>query len=106
MWNIAHNDTIYFIIYIDLDDCYVTGDQEIYRGQHISLTCHGNGVPYPTFIWYLGGQQLKTNSRIRIQGNQLNIFNATLNDGGQYKCGAFNQIGKVWDGVNVTVKGL
>jgi hypothetical protein len=54
----------------------------------------------------LGGQQLKTNSWIRIQGNQLNIFNATLNDGGEYKCGASNQIGKVWDGVNVTVKGL
>ncbi|CAB4018374.1 hemicentin-1, partial [Paramuricea clavata] len=89
-----------------LDDCYVTGGQEIYRGQNISLTCHGNGVPYPTFRWYLGGQQLKTNSRIRIQGNQLNIFNATLNDDGKYKCGAFNQIGKVWDGVNVTVKDI
>ena len=91
---------------LDLEDCYVEGNQEIYRGQNISLTCHGNGHPYPLLTWSLHGEQLKTNSRIRTQGNKLDIFNATINDGGQYKCVVYNEVGNVSCGVVVKVIGL
>ncbi|CAB4035380.1 neural cell adhesion molecule L1 isoform X1, partial [Paramuricea clavata] len=89
---------------LDLDGCYITGDQKIYEGQNISLTCDANGYPYPTFTWYLQGQQLRTSSRIRIQGSQLNIFNATSYDDGEYKCVASNQAGQVSHGVDVAVR--
>ncbi len=84
----------------------MNGDQEIYRGQNISLTCHGNGNPQPIFTWYIHEQQLKTNSRITIQENQLDIFNATINDGGEYICAAYNQVDNVSHAVVVRVEGL
>ncbi len=97
-------DAIWFMI-PDLDDCYVTGDQHIYEGQNISLTCHGNGDPYPIFTWYLDGQQLNISYRIRIQRNLLNILNATTNDRGKYVCVVSNQAGQVSHGIDVTVRG-
>ena len=84
----------------------MNGDQEIYRGQNISLSCHGNGHPQPIFTWHLHGQQLEKSSRIRIKENQLDIFNATINDGGEYICAANNQAGNVSCAVVVTVEGL
>ena len=34
----------------DLDSISaVSGDMNIYQGQNISLTCHGNGYPHPQF---------------------------------------------------------
>ena len=89
----------------DLDDCYVKGDKQVYEGQNISLICNGTGYPFPTFAWYLDGRQLKINPRIDINGNQLNILNATRMDGGEYACNALNQAGKVSYGVDVTVEG-
>ncbi len=102
--NEKKNNVIYFTP--DLGDFYVNGDQKIYRGQNISLTCHGNGNPQPIFTWYIHGQQLETNSRKRIQENQLDVFNATITDGGEYICAAYNQVGNISRGIVVTVKGL
>ena len=95
----------HFFVISDLDDCYVTGEQHVYEGQNISLTCNGSGNPYPTFAWNLDGHQLKMSSRITLQGNQLNVFNATTNDGGKYACVAFNRVGQVSHAVDVTIEG-
>ena len=89
----------------DLDDCYVTGDQQVYEGQNISLKCNGTGYPIPTFAWYLGGRQLKINPRININENQLNILNATAMDEGEYACVAINRAGQVSYEVDVDVEG-
>ena len=90
----------------DLDGCYVTGKKDIYRGENITLTCHGNGHPYPQFTWYFQGQQLKTNSRVRIQEHTLDIFNATMNFDGWYTCVPFNEVRNVSCGIVVKVEGL
>ena len=97
-------DVIYFTS--DLSNSSVTGDQDIYRGENISLTCHANGHPHPQFTWYFQGQQLRTNSRIRIRGNKVDIFNATINDDGEYICTASSLAGHVSKGHAVTVRGL
>jgi hypothetical protein len=91
----------------DLDDyCYIVeGDQNLYRGVNITLTCHANGYPAPLYSWHLQGHQVATSSRIRIQENQLDIFNATMNDSGEYLCVAYNPIGNVSRKVTVTVRG-
>ena len=101
---VKYSRTIRF--FPDLDECYVEGNQEIYRGQNISLTCHGSGHPYPIFTWSLHGKPLKTNSQIRIQGNKLDIFNATMNHGGQYICFVSNEVGSIQSGIVVKVTGL
>ena len=90
----------------DLEQCYVQGNQEIYRGQNISLTCHGDGYPYPQFKWYVQGGQLMMSSQIEIQGNKLDIFNATMDHGGKYKCVVYNEVGSVTCGDVVNVTGL
>ena len=91
---------------LDLDDCTVSGHKDIYRGQNISLTCLGNGYPYPQFTWFFQGQKLNTHSRIRIKGNKLDIFNATKNYVGEYRCVALNQYSNVSCGSHMSVKGL
>ena len=91
---------------LDLENCTVSGNQVIYRGQNISLTCHGNGHPYPLFTWFFQGEKLISNSRIRLKGNQLHIFNATINDGWEFRCVAFNQYHNVSCGQHITVIGL
>ncbi len=90
---------------LDVYGYNVTGVLNIYEGQNLSLTCHGNGNPYPVFTWYLDGQQLKISYRIKIQQNQLNILNATTSNGGKYACVVSNQAGQVSHGVDVTVRG-
>ena len=90
-----------------MDDIYISsGDQDIFRGENISLTCHGNGHPYPLFTWFLHGEKLKMKSRIRLQGNQLNIFNATMSDSGEYRCAANSPAGNGSHEIVVTVTGM
>lgn len=91
---------------LDLDDSNITGDQDIYEGQNISLICHGSGNPYPKYSWYLNSQQLEINPRTTIKRNQLNIFNATTGEGGEYKCVASSRIGRVERRIYVIVRGL
>ena len=93
-----------FII-LDLNDCHVTGDQNPYRGENISLNCRGDGNPYPAITWHFNGQPLKQNSRVLLQENQLNIFNATMYDNGKYTCVAYNHAGSVGHSVFVVIKG-
>ena len=102
--NIRRNDAVYFTN-LDLDNSNITGDWSVYEGQSVSLICHGNGNPRPEYTWHLNGEQLKTNSRITMPENQLNIFNATTSESGEYKCVAANRIGKVVNTVEVTVRG-
>ena len=90
---------------LDLDDSNVTGDRNIYEGQNISLICHGNGNPFPQYTWYFNSQQLKINSRITIQANRFDVFNATTSEAGEYKCVASNRIGKVERRIHVIVIG-
>ena len=90
---------------LDLDDTNVTGDRNIYEGQNISLTCHGNGNPFPQYTWYFNGQHLEINSQITIQANRSGIFNATTTEGGEYKCVASNRIGRVEKRIHVIVRG-
>ena len=91
---------------LDLDDSNLTGDRNIYEGQNISLTCHGNGNPFPQYTWYFNGQQLsKINSRRTIQANRLDISNATTGEGGEYKCVASNRVGRVEKRIHVIVRG-
>ena len=70
------------------------------------MTCHVSGHPYPHFKWYVHEEQLKMSSQIKIQGNKLDVFNATMDHGGQYKCVVYNEVGNVTCGVVVNVKGL
>ncbi|XP_028413458.1 titin-like isoform X2 [Dendronephthya gigantea] len=89
-----------------LDDCYVTGDRNLHQGENISLSCHTDGVPYPAVTWYFKGEPIAQNSRILIKGNHLKIFNASINDDGDYSCVASNQVGKVSQLIHIRVKGI
>ena len=91
---------------VDLDDCYVTGDRNLYQGENINLSCHTVGVPYPAVTWFFKGEPIAKNSRISMLRNRLKIFNATTNDDGEYSCVASNQVGKVWHLIHIRVKGL
>ncbi|XP_028394789.1 hemicentin-1-like [Dendronephthya gigantea] len=89
-----------------LNAFHVTGDENPYRGENISLSCQGDGNPYPSFTWYFNGQPLEQNSRILLEKNQLNVFNATMNDNGEYKCVANNYAGSVGHTVFVAIKDI
>ena len=81
------------------------GDQSVFQGQNVNLNCNGYGVPHPTLTWYLDGEQLKASSRITVQREQLNIFNATITDGGNYTCVVQNLVGKVSCAVFLKIRG-
>ncbi|XP_028394142.1 uncharacterized protein LOC114518358 [Dendronephthya gigantea] len=89
-----------------LNAFHVTGDKNPYRGENISLSCQGDGNPYPSFTWYFNDQPLEQNSRILLEKSKLNIFNATMNDNGEYTCVANNSAGSVRRTLVVAVKDI
>ena len=89
----------------------------------MTLTCHANGLPEPTFIWiapdgkvinttdpvnknefFESDGENKTAGKVLQKDGSLLIFNTRVHDQGVYKCVATNAMGKDERSVNLTVR--
>uniref|UniRef100_A0A0N4ZKF6 Obscurin n=1 Tax=Parastrongyloides trichosuri TaxID=131310 RepID=A0A0N4ZKF6_PARTI len=70
-------------------------------GADAILTCKVKGEPRPEISWTKDGVKLVESDRIKIEhakdnSIKLTIFNATLQDSGEYRCDATNELGAAW----------
>ena len=88
----------------------------------MTLTCHANGLPQPTFTWItpdghvvnatapvyesevLDDGSENRRGKILQEDGSLLIFNTLVVDQGVYKCVAINVVGQDNKTVNLTVK--
>ncbi|XP_054164202.1 cell adhesion molecule Dscam2-like [Oppia nitens] len=83
-------------------------------GVDLSLKCSAKGLPLPQIIWTVDGQPITDSWRIRIGdyvssdsvvNSYINITNVRTDDGGLYKCLAFNGITKALHYNRVVIRG-
>lgn len=55
-------------------------------GEEIVLSCIFAGTPMPTVLWKQNDGVIEPNDRINVNGAQIVIINATLDDAGLYTC--------------------
>ena len=79
-------------------------DQFVQTGQRAALRCIAAGNPTPTVSWILDGQPLQTRPHVSfgdftdLSGDVIsyvNISSVRLEDGGEYRCLASNDVGEV-----------
>lgn len=70
---------------------------EVSEGTAVKLTCTVKGTPQPTIEWFKDGKPLKTSKRVKddFDGEvaSLSFTEADLDDEGDYKCVAENELG-------------
>ncbi|GAB6020816.1 Down syndrome cell adhesion molecule-like protein 1 [Chamberlinius hualienensis] len=78
-------------------------EESVQPGAPVAFTCIVAGNPIPKLDWSLDGTVIKNDNRIsieeRLTGNghlmsTLSITSTVLEDGGTYKCSAFNEVGR------------
>ncbi|KAL9950782.1 hypothetical protein ACROYT_G043342 [Oculina patagonica] len=101
---------------------YVDPPTEAGTEENVTLTCHANGLPEPTFTWITpdgyavnatesvyeieildDDSQNKRGKTLQKDGSLL-IFNTRVHDQGIYKCVAINVMGQDEGSVNLTVR--
>merc|ERR1712156_1312971 len=72
------------------------------EGDNLVMECQLEAHPMPEITWYRGDKRVEENSRIRYECKNiakhkylltLTITNPSMNDGGLYRCNAFNPFG-------------
>jgi hypothetical protein len=67
------------------------------------MECILEANPMPDITWYQGSKAISNNSRVRMANKpsgkdtfllMLEITNPTIEDGGNYRCNAFNNFGE------------
>ena len=70
---------------------------EVSEGTAVKLTCTVKGTPQPTIEWFKDGEPLKTSKRVKddFDGEvaSLSFTETDLDDEGDYKCVAQNELG-------------
>ncbi|CEF63660.1 Hemicentin-1 [Strongyloides ratti] len=70
-------------------------------GKDAVLTCKVKGEPRPEINWSKDGKKITESEHIKIEYTKdnnikLTIVNATLQDSGEYRCDATNELGAAW----------
>ncbi|KAI8507887.1 hypothetical protein Bbelb_141270 [Branchiostoma belcheri] len=73
------------------------------EGDQVTIQAHANGVPPPTYVWEKVNGSLPSNSVISATTGALKLLNATLQDSGEYRVTASNQLGNVSDVTILTI---
>ena len=78
------------------------------EGEPVTLEAKVDGNPPPTVKWYKNGDELKPGDGVTIESspdglNKLTIDHAKLEDAGEYKVEALNELGKAESKAPVTV---
>ena len=56
------------------------------KGHNIFITCPVRGVVRPTILWKKGSEEIKSDPRISVEGEQLLLTNVNKDDSGTYYC--------------------
>ncbi|XP_051722811.1 vascular cell adhesion protein 1 isoform X3 [Ctenopharyngodon idella] len=70
-------------------------------GEHLKITCHADGNPKPTILWF----KEETEPALQSQNEELIINNASWSQAGWYRCNASNAVGSLQMRIKVTVLG-
>ncbi|XP_066995296.2 cell adhesion molecule Dscam2 [Anabrus simplex] len=90
-------------------------NQTLQPGPPVSLKCIATGNPTPHITWHLDGFPLPQNERfvigqyVTLHGDvisHVNISNVMVEDGGIYRCTAFNRVGEASHSADMRVYGL
>ncbi|XP_078598036.1 uncharacterized protein LOC144874087 [Branchiostoma floridae x Branchiostoma japonicum] len=65
----------------------------LYYQETLTLTCHGNGDPAPTYTWTRDSGALPARAVVDGSAGTLTVPDATDSDGGMYTCTADNGVG-------------
>ncbi|XP_077061009.1 vascular cell adhesion protein 1 [Siphateles boraxobius] len=71
-------------------------------GEHLEITCHADGNPKPTILWWKEETEPAQN---KSQNEKLIINNASWSQAGWYRCDASNPVGRKQMRVKVIVLG-
>uniref|UniRef100_A0A9J7Y043 Vascular cell adhesion molecule 1a n=1 Tax=Cyprinus carpio carpio TaxID=630221 RepID=A0A9J7Y043_CYPCA len=69
-------------------------------GERLEITCHADGNPEPTIVWWKQGE-----TELQSQNHKLIINNASWSQAGWYWCNVSNHVGSQQLRVQVTVVG-
>ena len=79
-------------------------NQVFTEGETIRLICNADGSPSPVVAWQRRGEYLVSGGKIQINGDELIIRSASVEDSGLYKCVARNDQGRAEDSTSIQVK--
>ncbi|KAH7936603.1 hypothetical protein HPB49_001638 [Dermacentor silvarum] len=68
------------------------GDQKMAFGSEAKLHCRATGSPSPTVTWEIYVESIKTWTKLRPEGEHLDIPRVTQNETGRYRCTADNGV--------------
>nr|XP_042896210.1 Down syndrome cell adhesion molecule-like protein Dscam2 isoform X1 [Parasteatoda tepidariorum] len=89
-------------------------EQTAHPGSLVSLKCTSTGNPPPRITWYLDGGVVSRTGRITLGDyitehanvvSFLNISDARVDDGGEYKCQVSNDVGSTFHAARLNVYG-
>ncbi|MCP9264251.1 Immunoglobulin I-set domain protein [Dirofilaria immitis] len=80
------------------------------EGQKICFECRVVGVPTPEVKWFKDGEEIKPNEHVQIESlpdgtNRLLIDSVNVEDQGNYRCEATNNVGSMSSKAPLTVNG-
>ncbi|KAK9979753.1 hypothetical protein ABG768_013167 [Culter alburnus] len=70
-------------------------------GEHLEITCHADGNPKPTILWF----KEENEPALQSQNEELIINSASWSQAGWYHCNASNAVGSLQKRIKVTVLG-
>ncbi|XP_048018695.1 vascular cell adhesion protein 1 [Megalobrama amblycephala] len=70
-------------------------------GEHLEITCHADGNPKPTILWF----KEENEPALQSQNEALIINKASWSQAGWYHCNASNAVGSLQKRIKVTVLG-
>lgn len=82
-------------------------------GQSLFLHCNAetDEILDTAFIWNHNGMRIKevgdyfADKRLRVNGGQLDIFNVSLSDAGEYECVVQSAVGRISSRMHLTIEG-
>lgn len=78
-------------------------DLQLAEGLDFTLICNATGVPMPQITWYKDDVQITSSdpTHLKLSGYQLTVYNALVQDEGNYVCVVDNAAGS--DQANATI---
>ncbi|VDN04253.1 unnamed protein product [Thelazia callipaeda] len=78
------------------------------QGQQIAFECRISGIPIPEIRWFKDGKEIKPDDHIRIESlpdgtNRLTVDSVSVEDQGNYRCEATNNVGSMSSKAPLTV---
>ncbi|XP_050988313.1 vascular cell adhesion protein 1 isoform X2 [Labeo rohita] len=79
-----------------------SNNTSVMLGKHLEITCHADGNPKPTILWWKLGE---SEPELHSKNHTLIINNASWSQAGWYRCDAKNDVGSQQIRIKVTVLG-